>query len=338
MVFGAARTVRYAGVINGDSRFTLTELNKPLKSAYGKTDADILCRHNETGKEVRIEVKEWSAKTQRANLKKAEAQFHKMAEDQTETGRLQAWVNRRANIAQVEALGKKYGIPVYGDVATGKTASKPGQMTMTKVLNDTDRRAAFYSRTVSGGFQLALGVYQLGVAGSEAWSEIERFLDPGRADQASWMRLGEQGLLAAGGGLLTVSGGIRLSDTLGHALKLQKLSSVTSKLSGLSRWSGRFGVVATLGAGVLVTIEYTHGGLTDRQFTRITMPMVVVQPWVPVGRGPGLVLGAGDRSHDRRPTGLWHRCHDRRAGGRIRRRMGWELAGRIRSQYLLRDS
>ena len=282
VVKGAARTIRYAGVINGDSRYELTGLNQPLKNAAGKTDADILFRHKETGKNVRMEVKSWSARTQKANLKGAEAQFRKMAVDQRVSGRLQVWVNDEPNIPPIEALGKKYRITIYGNVATGKRTSKPGQMTLAKVLNDTDRRAAFFSRNIGGSFEIGLGAYQLWVAGRGAWNELEILLDPDRADQASWEHLGQQGSLALGGGLLTVSGGIKLTDALGEVLKIQRLSSLSSKLSGLSRWSGRLGVGVTLLAGGFVAWEYYRGGLTDRQFTQVLLPL-----------GGGLLGGAG---------------------------------------------
>lgn len=273
VAMGAARTLRYAGVINGDARFEFTGLNRVIENAAGKTDADLLFRHKQTGKSVRIEVKEWSPQAQRANLRRAETQFRKMAEDRRVTGRLQAWVNRRGNTPRIESLGKKYGIPVYANVATGKTAYKPGQMTLAKVLNDTDRRATFFPRTISGGLELGLGAYQLWVAGPEMWNELELLLDPDRADQASRARLGQQGSLALGGGLLTMSGGIKSLDTISKILKFQKLSSLSTRLSGLSRWSGRLGVGVTLLASGFVVGQYYRGDLTDRQFTQILSPM-----------------------------------------------------------------
>src|SRR5271157_1459676 len=266
-VRGASRTLRYAGVINGDRRFELTRLNEPYANAAGKTDADIEFRHMETGRKGRIEVKEWSEESQRTNLAKAESQFRKMAEDRRVSGRLQAWVNRRANTPEIEALGRKYQVPVYGDVATGKAAARPGQMTLKVVLDDIDRRAASFSRASGGGAQFGFGIYQLVVSGHAFSRELDLLLDPEQAGQASLLHLGESGSLALGGGFLAVSGGIKVAQTLEEARKLSDVGRVASRLSGLSKWSGRLGILATATAGGLVAWEYYRGGLTDRQFS-----------------------------------------------------------------------
>jgi len=218
-VRGASRTLRYAGVINGDSRFTLTGLNEPYANGAGRTDADIQFRHVETGRNGHIEVKEWSHESQIANLRKAEGQFRKMAEDRQTSGRLQAWVNRCSNTPEIEALGRKYHIPVYGDVATGKAAAKPGQMTLKAVLDDIDRHASFLSRGFGGGAELGFGIYQLVVSGHSFSSELDLLLDPEQAGQASLLHVGESGSLALGGGLLTVSGGIKVAQTLSEVKK-----------------------------------------------------------------------------------------------------------------------
>jgi hypothetical protein len=294
VAFGSSRTVAYAGIINGDDRFELEALNKPLTTSIGKTDADLLMRHKTTGTPVRIEVKTWSKKTQRTNFKDAEAQFQKMAEDRRLTGRSQAFVNRRTNIPEIEALGKKYGIPVYGDVSTSKRAGKAGQLLLKHVLDDFDRveRAAFVSHASAGGFQSAFGIYQVWLTGSAARDEFRRLRDPARRGEASWARFGETASITTSGGLSTTKGLFDVSHNLRNFSRLRHLGSM-SRFGVVGRVAGRLAPPVMLAAGVFVGWQYYSGQITDRQFQRTAIPLVTQVVGGAGGAWAGAGIGAG---------------------------------------------
>ena len=249
----------------------LTGLNRPTTSLSGKTDLDIEFRHRATGTNGRIEVKEMRLETQHRNLRSLEIQFRKMAEDRRTTGRIQVWVNRRKNIQEIEACGRKYGIPVYGDVATGRAALRPGQPSLRAVLDHIDRHASM-TTSMAGGAQLGFGLYQLVLSGDQTWDDMQAILDDDRDDAASLGRLGQHLSMTVAGALFSVSGSAKVTRSLGYA----------SKLAGLSRWAGRLGVGATLAAGGFVLWQYQSGQLTDRAFTRVSVPLA-----------GGVVLGVG---------------------------------------------
>ena len=271
VVRGSVRTLRYAGVLNGDNRFELTSLNGLTKTLSGKTDSDIEFRHRGTGRIGRIEVKELSPETQRRNIRKIELQIKKMAEDRRDTGRMQVWINRRRNIPEIEALGRRYGITVYGDIATGRVALKDGQPSLRLVLDHLDHQVRM-RMAVSGGAQLGFGLFQVVASGSEAWSELQTLIDNDRIDMASLIRLGQHLSMTAAGMSFSFSGSVQVAQSFGSV----------SKLARLSRWSGRLGIGLTLVAGGFVAWQYQNGQLTDRAFNR---------SWVSMGGG--VVLGAG---------------------------------------------
>jgi hypothetical protein len=184
---------------------------------------------------------------------------------------MQVWVNRRKNIPEIEAMGRKYGIPVFGDVATGRAALKPDQPSLRVVLEHIDRRA-WMPRAISGGAQLGFGVFMSITSGTQAWNDVRMLLADDQNGDASLARLGQHLSMTAAGGLFSASGSIQVARSLGYA----------SKLAGLSRWSGRLGLGATLAAGGFVLWQYQSGQLSDREFTRL---------WVPLGTSA--VLGAG---------------------------------------------
>jgi hypothetical protein len=258
-------------VLNGDPRFELTGSNRPMTSASGKTDTDIEFRHRGTGRYGRIEVKELSRETQRRNLGKLEVQFRKMAEDRRHVGRIQVWINRRKNIPEIEAYGRKYGIPVYGDVATGRVTFRPGQPSLRNVLDHIDRRASMRG-SISGSAQLGFGLYQLVSSGFETWDDLRALLDDDRETVSALDSLGQHLSMTVAGGLFSVSGSVQVARGLGYA----------SKLTSLSRWPGRLGAGAVLAAGGFVLWQYQDGKLTYREFNRILIPLT-----------SGAVLGVG---------------------------------------------
>jgi hypothetical protein len=270
---GARRTFVYGLKLNADSRFEWLSVNERYANSLGKSDIDIKFEHRSTYRIGHLESKELTAASQRADLRRISRQIQMMAEEQSK-GQLVAWVNRRPNIPEVEALGRKYRVPVYGGVATGQAASKSGNRPIESVFDDLDRRATRFQRAFGSGAQLGFGLYQLVVSGQQFWNEMELLLDADRAENASALRLGQSGSLAVGGGLLAVSGGIKAGQALAGIRKLDSVARWASKLSGLSKWSGRFGTGATLIAGRFVAHEYYRGRLTDRQMSRITVGMV----------------------------------------------------------------
>jgi hypothetical protein len=134
LVRGASRTMVYAMKLMSDQRFELIGVNQPYQNSLGKSDIDLNVRHVATGKVANIEVKDWSPDSQRANLAKAERQFRMMAEERSK-GSLVEWANRRPVIPEIEALGRKYQVPVFRNIATGKSGARPDHRDLQFVLD-----------------------------------------------------------------------------------------------------------------------------------------------------------------------------------------------------------
>ena len=90
--------------IEGHGRFKLDGLNQPRSNSAGRTDADIVFQHQSTGLQVRMEVKNMTPASQRANLREIQSQILKMAEDARSTGEMQVWANRQDVLPEVRRI------------------------------------------------------------------------------------------------------------------------------------------------------------------------------------------------------------------------------------------
>jgi hypothetical protein len=78
---GNFRTLLYSNSLEADGRFRVLGLNRPRRNSLGRTDADVVFRHQPTGLQVRLEVKDMSPASQRSKLGEIKTQILKMAQD-----------------------------------------------------------------------------------------------------------------------------------------------------------------------------------------------------------------------------------------------------------------
>jgi hypothetical protein len=145
---GAARTIRYADMFAADARFEVVELGQLRQNRFGKTDADIVVRHKATGQVIRVEVKDLSLESQKADLKRLEEQIRKMAEDARLRGERAVLMNRKQVLPELKQIAEKYGVQVFEEVKTGVTTH--GQTDFQQVANELDDsiKGALYARRI----------------------------------------------------------------------------------------------------------------------------------------------------------------------------------------------
>ena len=102
---GYRRELLYAVAYANDPRFTLVEMNRPLRRPWGNTDADIVIQHRATGLPGRVEVKDYSINSQRTNFAKLAKQIDKMSLEGKKTGQPQFWINARPVIPDIQNYG-----------------------------------------------------------------------------------------------------------------------------------------------------------------------------------------------------------------------------------------
>lgn len=117
---GYVREVLYAANIHADRRFELVEMGRKLDRPWGKTDADILFRHKKTGRVIRLEVKDYSLRSQVTNEAKLKHQISKMAKEARLTGEQQIWINRRSVTPEIRRYATRRGVVVLANVGTGR--------------------------------------------------------------------------------------------------------------------------------------------------------------------------------------------------------------------------
>jgi len=283
---GARRTHLYATKIYNDGRFKLLALDQPTSTSLGATDRDIVYRHLESGTVGRIEVKEISMATQRANLKKYMVQIDKMAIEMRETGQLQAWVNRDAVIPAIRRYAAGFGIPVYENVATGRVSSlREGTTRIESVLDNLAGRATAHNRAriLMGNSSAAFGLIVLYQSAPPAWNELMLALNAGSRSERNLLRLGQHASYASSGGAMVVFGAAKAID--GFAT--------------VTRLAGPIATVAFLAGEGFVIAQYMRGHMAYREFLAHESGLVgglggaVAGAWsgAKIGSAIGLLLG-----------------------------------------------
>jgi hypothetical protein len=257
LVMGHARTVLYANSIQGDGRFNVVGLNRLRVNSAGATDADIVFRHQPTGLQVRMEVKNMSLASQRANLGKIKSQILKMAQDAQLTGEMQVWANRHNVLPEVRTFAERQGIRVEERLRTGNTNLRPGDRRFQDFANGLDKELRVHARltAIAGGVKAGMGAY----LAYQAIRQLEMDITNFSGKQGDWLRVGDHGsTLLAGGGFGT-AGAAQL------ARQIPALAN-SARLVSLTKWGGRLGVAGTVLAEGFLVGQYLSGDLTERQF------------------------------------------------------------------------
>jgi hypothetical protein len=245
--------------LQSDGRFQVVGLNRPRVNAAGTTDADIVFRHQATGLQGRMEVKNMSPASQRASLAKIKSQIVKMARDARATGEIQVWANRQQVLPEIRAFAERQGVQVVERLRTGNSNVRSQDVRFRDFANAMDARCRFQARltTVMGSVQLGMGAYMA----CQAVQQLEKDLAQFQGTQSEWLQVGEHGSTLLAGGSFTVAGAAQL------ARQVPGLAN-SSRLLMLSKWGGRLGLAGmAVTEGILVS-QYASGQVTERQFVR----------------------------------------------------------------------
>lgn len=263
---GASRTHVYATRAHHDPRFSLLAVDEATSNIVGKTDKDIVLRHLATGGKVRIESKDLKPSSQRADLPRLKRQIDKMAAEWRATGELQALVNRRTVIPQLKQYARQRGIPVFENVVTSERGLTSGQMHFDQVLDILDRTARWQTRIrlASAGLESGLGALIIIHAAPQIYSDVSNLMDQETPANVAWLRLGEHGQLALGGGIMVTSGGINLAA---HVSQRASQAVVANRyLRAVGRWGGWVGIGVAVLSDAWVIEQYRGGYIGRREF------------------------------------------------------------------------
>jgi hypothetical protein len=257
VVMGNARTLRYAMSIQGDGRFNVVGLNRLRVNSAGRTDADIVFRHQPTGLQVRMEVKNMTPSSQRANLAKIQSQISKMAQDARLAGEMQVWANRQNVLPEVRTFAERHEVRVEERLRTGNTSKMSGDRNFQDFANGLDKELRVQARltAVAGRVKAGMGIYMT----YQAIRQLENDVTAFGGTQGDWLRIGEHGsTLLAGGGF----------GTAGLAQLARQIPALANspRLVSLTKWGGRLGVAGTVLAEGFLVSQYLSGDVTERQF------------------------------------------------------------------------
>lgn len=281
---GYRREVLYAVAYHNDPRFSVVEMNRPLKRTWGNTDADLIVKHHPTGLYGRVEVKDYSINSQKTNLGKLKIQIDKMSLEARKTGALQFWMNARPVIPEIQRYAEKSGVFVSGNVKTGKTIA-PGSISVLDAMNQHEQQyfKVNIARASIGAGELVFAAWRLKNSIPEAVADLSEVWDPATRSTQSILRLGEHGSSTFAGTAMTVSGtALTTSRFAGEALQ--------SRLYAVGRVGG---IAAIAGLGLseafLVT-RYVHGDVMDREFWTGQWVLGTTTTGGIVGGGAGLFV------------------------------------------------
>lgn len=257
VVFGHARTIRYANNLQGDGRFRVLSLNQKRLNYLGQTDADIHFQHSRTGLRGRIEVKNVKPRNQLANIETFRRQILQMAEDARLTGEVQVLGSRYELRPEIRAFAERRGILVRDRLRTGDFRVLPEDLRFTDFATNLDKRFRMQARlnALAGSAQLGMGAYLAYQAIRQLEDDVANF----GGTRGDWLRAGEHGAtLLAGAGF----------GTAGIAQLARQIPALanSSRLVSLSKWGGRLGIAGTILTEGFLVHQYLSGDLTERQF------------------------------------------------------------------------
>lgn len=108
--------------LSNDERFSDFKIGEKLNRKWGKTDKDISFNHSQTGKDIRIEVKDYSMSSQKTNIANLKRQIDKMSKEKRYYKTTQVWMNHHEVLPELKAYAESKGIMVIGNVKTGLTS------------------------------------------------------------------------------------------------------------------------------------------------------------------------------------------------------------------------
>jgi hypothetical protein len=258
-VKGHTRELLYAIRLHDDGRNQLVEMGRKLQRPWGKTDADIVIRNHRTGLSGRIEVKNYSLRSQITNEAKLMQQMNKMALEGKLTGQAQFWINRHGMTAQLRKHAERSGIVAIERVATGHRLPaniQPFDTALTRMDEHFARIAR--QRAIASGASAGIGMQLLTATLPATWAALEEISAPGEASVDARLRLARNGSYSLGAAGLMASGSA-LTFASGSSELIQTRMFGITKVSGLVS-------LAALGTGIAIDVQrYRNGSLAAEQ-------------------------------------------------------------------------
>ena len=283
-VKGHTRELLYAANLHTDGRNTLVQMSRKLDRAWGKTDADIVLQNRTTGLYGRIEVKDYSLRSQISNQDKLKVQMSKMGREWQRTGQLQFWMNRHGITPELQRHARRAGIVTLSSVATGRRLP-PGTKSFEQALARIDNQFARTARVraLSGSAMVGFGAAMLWEALPGTVSAI-REVAAEDASTAGWMRLGSSSSYTFGGaGLMSSGTAMLLAPRLSEAAQ-GKIYGLAPRLGLLS--------VASVGVGVgFDWLRYRRGAISSDQFWKSAVRSSAVSATAVAGAWIGGIAG-----------------------------------------------
>lgn len=257
-VKGYRRELLYAINIYNDNRFNLESMNAYRNRSWGNTDADIIFRHKATGLYGRIEVKDYSTRSQVAKRKDLERQIDKMAKEGRHTGQIQFWINRRDVTPDIMSYASDKGVIVFENVKTGHTTTgHPMDEANNRIDKEILRKER--ARAVLAKGQAAFGAWTLADATPKVWGYVQAISNSNDHSFQAWLRMGEHVSNAVAGGGMALSGGTLSASNYANGNMREVLYRM-----------GRSGSIASvtalgLGEGFLIS-RYVIGDVSSQEF------------------------------------------------------------------------
>lgn len=257
-VKGHTRELLYAIRLDNDGRNQLVEMSRKLDRPWGKTDADIVIRNRRTSLYGRIEVKDYSLRSQITNEAKLKIQMDKMAREGRLTGQPQFWINRHGITPQLRSHAMRAGVVTMERVATGRRLP-PNVQSFDSALARMDAQFGRLARdrAIASGSMIGIGMALLTHTLPEARDALYAVSVPGPASTDARLRLASSGSYSLGAAGLVASGSV-----LTFAPRFGELAQ--NRLFGFAKVGG-LAAVAALGAGVAIDVQRYRSGVLSSE-------------------------------------------------------------------------
>jgi hypothetical protein len=258
-VKGHTRELLYALRLHNDGRHSLIEMGRRLVRPWGRTDADLFVRHQTTGLYGRVEVKDYSLRSQLTNEARLKVQMRKMAREGRLTGQPQFWINRHAMTPQLRLFAARSGLVSMESVATGRRLPA-GAQSFDQALARMDREFARVAsrRAWLGGAMWGFGAAVLANSLPNLWAATFEVARPGKASLDARLRLVSSGSYSFGGAGLIASG-----SALAFGARFGEVAQ--ARIFRFGRAGGVVSVAA-LATGLAIDVyRYQRGSITTEE-------------------------------------------------------------------------
>lgn len=260
---GYVRQHLYATKIYNDPRLKLLSVNERSEGVTRWTDKDLRFRQRGIGATWRIEVKDVTLESQKADIRRLKQQIFEMGVECKRTGELQAIVNRKPVHPELKMFAERNGVLVYENVVTGEqSGNRPGNTRIEYVIEDMVIRGKCESirRTLGGGTAVAFSAMMLRHSVPHLLSDLRALNDPRLDTATTRLRLGRDSSLAISGIAGLAGGGSQLLTLATSNARILRV------LTRTTHWGSALATASFLVSEGFVVAEWSAGSLSTRAF------------------------------------------------------------------------